>query len=101
IIIHIHGIKAKELENLKLSLEEFELYMFNLYLKAFKEIERRIPNGNVMLFFISTRNYAIDAIDNLQVNFTSKEFIQRAKLACYKAIKRYKGNLNIILNAYY
>lgn len=75
--------------------------MFNLYLKAFKEIERRIPNGNVMLFFISTRNYAIDAIDNLQVNFTSKEFIQRAKLACYKAIKRYKGNLNIILNAYY
>lgn len=100
-VFHLLGIKADELQELGLSLEEFEEYLFNLYLKCFEEIIKLVPNGNVMVFFISTHEFAFDSIDNLQVEFTEKEFILRAKLACYRAIKRYKDRLNFILNAYY
>lgn len=97
-VLHLVGLQAGELKDLNLKIEDVEKYLINLYLNGLKEIESIIKQGNVLLCCVSTGIYAYDGVDSKGKSFSKKEFILRAKLACLKAVYKYNGNLNIVLN---
>lgn len=97
-VLHLVGLQAKELQRLNLKIEDIEEYIISLYLNGLDGVESMIGQGNVLLCFVSTGVFANDGVDSKGKRFSKNEFALRAKLACFKAIQKYNGKLNIVLN---
>ncbi|KCZ78697.1 hypothetical protein H311_00265, partial [Anncaliia algerae PRA109] len=83
---------------IKMKIEDVDEYLIGLYLAGLTEIEKILPQGNVLLCCVSEGIYASNGVDFKGVNFTRDEFVLRAKRGRLIAIKRYEGTLNIVIN---